>query len=324
MEFCRDFYGTICQQLWRCGCSEKALERCERELEDCPHHSFFQALEQALEQRQLRYDGQAATRMLARLRDDPALCEDQFVALGFDSYSGHTFGGTFLGTLPPGAECGEADDKSRPGVSLCQEAHLCLTAADGVTRCVAAAAEGAPCPLVPSDPGSSCFEHKAADSDGNLTSAHADLSCVPATPRADMGTCRRGAPDGSACSNAAQCASGLCRSDETGTSAACAQPLSNDAECTDPAECSSGRCNFFEDPPRCAERLSDALECLIDEDCANGACRFAADAELGTCAHPEPPARLTRGAACTETSQCASGACADGACRAPICTRYAR
>jgi len=289
IAFCQDFFAAMSQQLWRCGCTQPALDVCEFQQSTCAEMGFFASLEEGLAQGLVRYDAHAAEQVLARVRDDPTACADQFVVLGWDSYEGQTFGGAFIGTLEAGSECGGADDKTRAGASFCREGLLCLPAADGSNRCVAAAAAGAPCPVVPGYPASSCLERKPADPDGSFTSAEAGLTCVPDASGSETGTC--------------------------------SPRLANGSDCTDPAECASGRCQFTVEPPVCAERVPGGADCLIDEDCATRACRYEdASASLGVCASPGV---LPPGSPCMIGTECESGWCEADLCQAAICIDYA-
>jgi hypothetical protein len=319
--FCADFFEVVCQQLWRCECSEPALEVCEGQLERCGEGGFFGALEEGLARGWLRFDKARAAALLARMSDAPSACDNQFVVLGFDSYTVLTFDGAFVGTLAPGAQCGAADSKSTPSVSFCREGSICLPDAEGVNRCVVVAAPGEACPLVPQNPGSSCLERRPADPDGSFTSAVVELVCVP--DGSGSGTCQRDAPDGTACDHPAQCASRFCRTSEVDEPGVCAPKLPEGDACGDPAECETGRCDFAGDPPTCAERDATGAECLLDEDCESLTCDFEDSSEgVGMCGESAAP--LSPGTACGPADKCDGGVCADGVCLAPICTFYAR
>jgi hypothetical protein len=326
IAFCEDFYGVLCQQLWRCGCNQAALEYCEHQVETCSTEGFFVELEEGLSRGWLRYDAQRAADLVARVRDAPMACEDQVVVLGFDSLTGRSFDGAFPGTLPVGAECGEeADDKSRAGVSYCGEGLLCVPARDDVNRCVPIAGAGQPCPILPGNVGSSCFERRPPDPDGTFTSAVMELVCVPDGPGSDTGTCRPEAPEAAACLSHAQCETGFCRFAATGeaVSGTCAPQLANGEECTEPATCESGRCDFTEEPSRCSVRSADGEACLIDEDCLSGGCAYDdSSAEAGTCGIADSDARLPPGSACTPADTCEGGPCVNDVCLQPICADY--
>jgi hypothetical protein len=319
--FCTDFLEVVCQQLWRCGCGEPVLDVCEGHLERCTELRFFGALEDGLARGWLRYNEARAAALLARMSDAPDACDDQFVVLGFDSYTVLSFDGVFAGTLTPGAPCGEqADSKSIPSVSFCREGSICLPDAEGVNRCVVVAAPGDPCPLFPNHPGSSCLERRPADPDGTFRSAEVDLACVP--DGSGGGTCQRDAPDGTACDHHTQCASRFCWKSQADAPGACAPRLPNGDACEDPAACETGRCDFTRDPPTCSERNPAGAECLFGEDCESLTCAFEDTAEgSGICGERMAP--LAPGSACGATDTCAGGLCADGMCLPPICTYYA-
>ncbi len=324
VSFCEDYYDVTCQQLWRCGCSERALEVCEYQIESCSQSGFFFSLEEGLAKGWLRYHADAAEALLSRMSGAPDACDNQFVILGFDSATGQTFGGVFTGTLDAGSECGDQPDrKTKPGVSYCREGHLCLPSRDGVNRCVPVAAPGEACPVVPGDPGSSCFERKSVDPDGTFTSTQLDLVCVPDAAGGETGTCQRRAADGTACSDHSQCESGYCPSSETGEGGACASKLANGEPCFEPNACSSGRCDFSVDPPACAEASPEGGDCLFAEDCASNDCVYAASDDLsGTCGPDEVSAPLPPGSACDASETCDGGLCSDGVCSQPICKTY--
>ncbi|HEY3494023.1 MAG TPA: hypothetical protein VGK73_05025 [Polyangiaceae bacterium] len=322
--FCTEFYRQTCEHLWKCECNELVLESCEYEQAHCEEHPFFVALEEGLAEGWLRYDDAAADRLLARMKDPDFPCVPQWVALGFDSYAGHTLDGSFLGTLPAGSECGDADAKSLTGVTFCAEGHLCLPAADGVSRCVAAAAEGERCPIVPNEPGSSCYERRPADPDGHYDSAHVDLVCVPDSPGSESGTCQRHAPDGNSCSNQAQCASEFCLFEEPKAPGVCSPRLANGEACVEYPQCESGRCDVTADPPTCADAAADGRECLFDEDCESGQCRAEDPNEVfGVCASDVVPGPVPPGSSCGLEDTCDGGLCLDGVCQEPICTEHA-
>lgn len=322
VSFCEDFFDAVCQQLWRCGCNERALEICEYQLESCSEEGFFLSLKEGIAKGWLRYDPAAADAVLARMTDAPEACDDQFVVLGFDSVSGHTFGGVFRGTLDAGSEC-EPDRKAEPGVSYCREGLLCLLASDQVHRCAPIAAPGEACPVVPEDPGSSCLERRPVDPDGTFTSAQSDLACVPDTAGSETGTCQRGAADGTHCAHHSQCDSGFCQVTEgEEVQSTCARRAANGRTCFEPNACDSGRCDFSMDPPTCAEPSPKGGDCLIAEDCASGHCVWAEDESFGTC--EEAPTPLAPGAECGAQDACAGGLCVDNVCLQPICTTYNR
>jgi hypothetical protein len=326
ISFCEEYFSATCQQLWRCGCNQQALEVCEYQIETCGAAGFFLSLEEGIEKGWLRYDPNRARTLLARMTDAQEACDHEFVVLGFDSVSGHTFGGVFAGTLGAGSECGDDPDvKALPGVTYCREGLLCLPGADHVNRCAPIAALGEACPIVPSDPGSSCFERQPADPDGTLTSGQIDLVCVPDAPGSQTGTCQRDAPDGTVCANHAQCASGFCLTSEPGEllPGTCAGRLANGELCFDPGACVSGRCDFSVDPPSCAEPSPDGGACLFAEDCASENCAPAEDDELfGTCHEATSSSPLPVGTECGPQDACAGGICGDGVCLQPICTAY--
>jgi hypothetical protein len=270
----------------------------------------------------MRYDPDRAAQLLARMSEAPEACDDWLVVFGFDSITGLNYGGVFVGTLGPGEECGEGrDSKSILGATYCREGFLCLPDTDGVNRCVAMALPGDPCPVVPSNPGSSCHQRRPADPNGTFKSAEVDLVCVPDGP--DTGTCEHDAPDGTPCEFHEQCESRFCRvSEESGVPGVCTRRLGNGEACIEPAACDGGRCDFAVDPPICAERSADGADCLIDEDCELGACRYEDETSAFGACHERRPA-LPTGAECGPNDTCEGvSLCADGVCLAPACTDF--
>jgi hypothetical protein len=326
ISFCEEYFSATCQQLWRCDCNEGALAVCEYQIETCGTAGFFLSLEEGIAKGWLRYDAGRARALLARMTAAPEACDHEFVVLGFDSVTGHTFGGAFAGTLSAGSECGDNPDvKALPGVSYCREGLLCLPGADHVNRCVPITGPGEACPIVPSDPGSSCFERRPADPDGTFTSGQIDLVCVPDAPGSQTGTCQRGALDGTACANHAQCGSGFCQTSEPGevVPGTCADRLVNGALCFDPNACDSGRCDFSVDPPSCAEPGPEGGACLFAEDCASKNCVLPEDDEpFGKCLQAESSTPLPPGTECGPEDACEAGICGTGVCLQPICTAY--
>jgi hypothetical protein len=245
------------------------------------------------------------------------------LAAGFDSYAARTFGGVFLGTQPEGAACDRPDGKKNTFASVCEPGLLCVTGTDGMSTCVALAAPGEPCPVLPDNASSTCLERKGPDKDGEFESAFASLTCVPTVPGSAMGTCRTSAADGSPCDDARQCENGRCASTLAGEARTCGPKLANGVNCELDGECASGRCAIA--TSTCASRLPDGSECTASVDCESGGCNGRTDPNtLGTCGAPVvPPPPLPKGSPCVWHEECGSElVCDAGFCGERLCEDF--
>jgi hypothetical protein len=323
-SFCEDYFGALCKHVADCGCSAEASMNCASSTTLCAEpNNAFAILEADAAAGHLVFDAVAASALVARIQNPATTCLDQILAAGFDSYSARTFGSVFLGTRRAGAPCHRVDGKKNAFASVCEPGLMCVTGTDGANTCVALAAPGEACPVLPENATSTCLERKAPDKDGEFESAFASLTCVPTSPGSAAGTCRTAAPDGSPCDDARQCAGGRCASALTGEAPTCGPKLANGSSCELGEECESGRCAT---PIRtCESRLSDGSECTAAVDCESGACNGRDDpGVLGTCGPPVvPPEPLPKGSACVWHEDCGSMLVCDvGFCGERLCQDF--
>lgn len=325
-SFCEDYFGAVCHHLADCGCSAEASTNCTDDvLASCSAPgNAFEEIEALVAAGELRFDATAATALVAKIRTPETTCEDQISAAGFDSYSARSFGGVFVGTHDEGESCVQVDDKQHAGTSVCAPGLLCLEGADGTSTCARLAGPGEACPVLATNPDSTCLDRRVPDRDGEFESAFASLTCIPTTAGSATGTCRTDAPNGSPCDHYQQCESGRCDFDTDGTMPTCAPKGANGAPCSLGFDCESGRC-VLGSPTLCAAALPDGSECASDADCETGTCDLPTDGSSGpgVCGPVTTAPLLPIGAACTENAECLPGTlCDSGHCAAPFCEDF--
>ena len=234
-------------------------------------------------------------------------------------------------------QCASSTDCGPSGI--CQSGGLCATRG--------AIADGAPCV-----DGARCASGRCQA--GQCAARCEDAECPDARAcvRDISGAvCRLagGTPFGGACTDGAECASGLCgggrctidcgavgcpagtRCTDFADGRFCFYACHDDADCTDAARCDTS----FAEGPTCFWRgpIADGDSCAADAECASGRCHEerclvrcpAGGCALGTlCADFDTaalcaPSPLPRGAACGANDTCADGTtCAGGRCL-PAC-----
>jgi hypothetical protein len=321
LEFPAAFYAAYCEHVSNCACGATAVENCNAlAASDTGTDGLLTRALELVDEGVVVYDPAAAGSLLERLRDPALPCGEFAPSLGIDSYRAKSFDGVFVGTVPAGGPCEGTERKDEVGVTRCSENHRCLTGADGTSTCVPIAGLGEPCPVLPDQLDSSCLVRREADADGEFNSSFEDLSCIADAPGSALGTCRRDAPDGSACFNSEQCVSGRCAIDDTFTSWSCV-PLVADGElCSSDADCTSKYCDSRN---LCAQPAANGVACASSSACTSGFCDLPDGGVTGTCAEATLGTLAARGAPCADDSECASGNCevavAGGTCLEHVC-----
>jgi hypothetical protein len=325
LDFCAEFHTALCDHVGGCGCGGDAALNCRAQLESCATDAFFAELSAGVMAGSYVYDAEAAAALVARIRSPGSSCDSWVAATGFDTYSAHSFGRVFRGTLTEGSACEPEDDKKYVGATVCAEGLLCLPDTSGSNRCVAIAAPGDACPVVAAHPDSSCLERRPPDSDEEFESSYRSIVCVPDGAGSTTGTCERLAPDGTACNNHEQCASGRCRrsSEDFSLPGTCAAQVTDGETCSESPDCESGRC-VFNGPATCAPKYADGVACTSNEDCSSDFCDASggSSSEMGICGSDPSPEPLMPGSPCSADDDCDRSSCAQGVCLERICRDY--
>lgn len=244
-RFCQELFDAVCEPLAACECGDAALSRCrmtEREL--CLGFPS-PALVRAVEEGRLRYDGDAAAALLARLRDRSGACASFADAVDWRVRDLFSIGGVFEGTVHAGEPCEVL------GFELISECALgsCAPVGDG-RLCRAVVGEGASCDAL----------HQCADLDAPVST---DTGIEQLSLRCELGTCVRRLADGAPCERDGECESTRCR-DGRCRASALGEP------CDASRQCASGYCDGSR---RCAP--SDApigASCDMPAACASRVC----------------------------------------------------
>jgi hypothetical protein len=296
-RFCQAWIDAFAALVARCDCGDATVAR-YRELAAslCEPTGFLGSLAAGVATGDLRYDAEAAGRLLTRLERDGAPCvKETFLALGLDSgvcASDGAGAGACIEFVGENAECDASGDE-----------NLLAT----VRRL--------------------CHDRRPPDVDGEYASAFSVLSCVALTSGSTVRTCVRGLPDGQSCTDADQCLSGLCSypADEA-SSGTCEPRRANGEPCAAHLECASGACASGE-PRRCGSLLVDGEPCdFSDAACASGFCNWLVDGVSPFCA-PAPSRRP--GESCASGAECVAERseslelCDGGRCIRDVCATYA-
>ena len=251
-SFCAEFADATCDLVERCACGAPAAAQCRATAEArCASGIISPATLASIDAGQVRYDGAAATVMVAALRSEPASCDYLLVTLGFRVGDLLTFGGLLTGTRAAGASCSDFGARlpSECSVGLCDR---------GV--CQAVPAPGEAC-----SGDSMCLDRVAAYV--GARDIDAQLSCV-IEPGATTGVCLARQPAGAECVNAQDCVTRTC---EIGV---CTPQIADGGACVSALECASLRCSGgtclaadARDPATCVR----GFECASNE-CIAGVC----------------------------------------------------
>jgi len=251
-SFCGAFFDAICEPLETCDCPDAALRACRAEEASlCPGFPSA-ALARAVEAGTVRYDGEAASALVRRMRARADGCQGFVSALDWQVRDLFALGGVFEGTLDAGEVCEPL------GFELVSECRLgaCAPTADG-PLCRVSVPEGARCDRL----------HQCVDLDGALTPERGierlALRCASDTPGSDEGTCVRWIDLGGPCDASAECWSSRC---EMGRCVAGA----DGAACLGGRDCDSGHCDSS---GRCAPANAPVgAACATDAACASYVC----------------------------------------------------
>ena len=229
VSFCADLSESTCDAVMRCGCGGPVdVDTCVTSYRSmCELHVFGPDVRRALADGSIRFDGAAAARMIAAIRD-PGVCEQRTIAPWTvrDYYS---FGGVLEGTRGAGEDCTRLTDSGWGYVQYFQ-LDECAAGTCDAGRCVEFSGVGGVCDA----------SHFCADLD--LPVEHGwelrsmSLPCERASPTAPSGTCAARRPAGFPCESGRDCESDSCPS---GTCA----PLGDVGDtCTQPRHCATGYC----------------------------------------------------------------------------------
>lgn len=261
--FCAAFFDALCEPMATCECAPAAVDACRAEQRELCARVPSAAMREAVEAGRLRYDGAAAARLVARMREREAGCEGFVDALDWRIRDLFSLGGVFQGTLEAGAPC------TPLGFELIGECALgsCAPSPEGPV-CRAAVGEGERCDAT----------HQCVDLDAELTIDRGidrlALRCVTEDPDAEAGTCAPFVAVGGACAGDAACWSGRC---EEGRCVS--RPLG--ASCLLSRECESGYCRRSDGTCQpgaravgatCEHEAACATHVCVDGTCQPAAC----------------------------------------------------
>jgi len=260
-EFCNEFVDAVCNNVARCDCSTADADCRSSLTADCGGAGGFFGPEARarVAAGTVRYSETAAGNVIGALRAQTS-CENPLVALDWALLEVFTFGGTFAGTLAPGASCA-ATTGDAPFGGECANG-ICGDFGGGSLQCIGLAGLGAPCGV---GTNVACADLNATFA--SLESADILLRCNVA-PGATTGTCAARLAVGAACTRLDECESTRCEGD------VCVARLANGVACDNDNECVSGLCDPIGPTSVCTALGSrpDGDTCSNDSDCSSGAC----------------------------------------------------
>ena len=243
-DFCGAFFDAVCGPLEACGCGDAAAAECRGRERDLCAGFPTPALENAIAQDRLRYDGHAAAVLVTRLAARG--CTDVVPTLGWRVRDLFSLDGIFEGTRQAGEPC---EVIAFELISECSRGSCAPVGAGHACR----AAVGL---------GDACDDlHQCADLDARLTS---QLGVERLTLRCVSSVCAPRAATGETCSSNFDCSSGRCRS------STCEPPGQTGDACDASLECASSACGL---EGLCLSGQAAAGEaCSADAECASYAC----------------------------------------------------
>lgn len=243
-RFCGLLFDALCGPLEACACGEAAVSACRAEQRELCAGFPAPMLVRAVEEGRVRYDADAAARLVERLGARAQACASFADAVGWQVRDLFHVGGVFEGTSPAGASCEVLGFEL---ISECALGSCTPTETGRVCRTVVG-------------PGEACDAlHHCADLDAPLDPElgieRLSLPCVD-------GTCVARVELGGACRSGDQCVRGRC---EDGRCVAAELGQG----CLSSRECASGHC----EGGRCAPGDgSVGAECHAASACASGVC----------------------------------------------------
>ena len=184
----------------------------------------------------------------------------------------------------------------QPDGSACVSPLGCMSGMCTANRCGGPLPNGSNCGQDSDCLSGSCIQDgRCAEPLGGPCSTDKDcwpFASQPGDPVCNGGKCQNPAADGTTCTEAQDCTSGICVDGTCGL-----RP--NGEMCSGDSACQSGYCGN----EICAAKQPNGSTCPDDSGCQSGYCH------AGTCA-----AALGNGQSCTQNGECVSGMCDGGVC----------
>ena len=263
--FCDALATALCASRSDCGCGFNPND-CAQTAQSCRDNLFGPPVRDAVQNGSIIYDGRAAKQLVDTLGAAAPACADALETLSWTYADVVDFGGTFRGTLSPGARCTLMFEFLEP--NECDQG-VCIDQ-NGVLRCAPIVDLGGTC----NTSSSFCVDLSAPIDPRRNVSDTIASACVGFVEGVSTGVCSPRQPVAERCIDDGWCQSLRCEQN------ACADPLQNGEMCQGISDCTSGYCAVSTSSTSSTamglcEPGDAALQaaCATDLECASNTCR---------------------------------------------------